>query len=163
MFRFFIKFAVVICVITLWGCNEQEKILQLQAEGVALQAKIDSLNQAIEQSQMLPGNWIVENDTVRAGDGLFQVLSRMHINEKERGKLVLGMQDSVELSKMRVGQVFFAALDSTGSVQRFRYATSPATIHMMSKTDSGYVYSRIEKPVPAACLFSRVLLPKAAP
>lgn len=147
VFRFFIKFAVVICVITLWGCNEQEKILQLQAEGVALQAKIDSLNQAIEQSQMLPGNWIVENDTVRAGDGLFQVLSRMHINEKERGKLVLGMQDSVELSKMRVGQVFFAALDSTGSVQRFRYATSPATIHMMSKTDSGYVYSRIEKPV----------------
>lgn len=147
VFRFFIKFAVVICVITLWGCNEQEKILQLQAEGVALQAKIDSLNQAIEQSQMLPGNWVVENDTVRAGDGLFQVLSRMHINEKERGKLVLGMQDSVELSKMRVGQVFFAALDSTGSVQRFRYATSPATIHMMSKTDSGYVYSRIEKPV----------------
>lgn len=129
------------------GCNEEEKIQSLREEGDLLRAKIDSLQTAIDQVQQLPGNWTVENDTVRAGDGLFQVLSRMHISEKERGKIVLGMQDSVELSKMRVGQVFFAALDSTGSVQRFRYAPNPATIHMMSKTDTGYVYSRIEKPV----------------
>lgn len=145
--RCFIKLALALCVFSFMGCNEEEQILKLQAEGAIIQAKIDSLTQAVEKAQQIPGNWTVENDTVRAGDGLFQVLSRMHINEKERGKLVLGMQDSVELSKMRVGQVFFAALDSNGSVQRFRYATSPATIHMMSKNDTGYVYGRIEKPV----------------
>lgn len=145
--KFALVFGVSILAGSLVGCNEEEKIKNLEAEGAALQARIDSLSLAVEQAQQNPGNWTVENDTVRAGDGLFQVLSRMRINEKERGKLVLGMQDSVELSKMRVGQVFFAALDSTGSVQRFRYATTPATIHMMSKTDTGYVYSRIEKPV----------------
>ena len=136
-----------IFLFALLGCNEEEKIQKLNAEGDRLRAKIDSLTSAIEQAQMLPGNWSVQNDTVRAGDGLFQVLVRMQINERERGKIVLALQDSVELSKLRVGQVFYAALDSAGSVQRFRYAPNPATVHMLSRTDSGYVYSLIEKPV----------------
>lgn len=144
----FLSFALSILVaILLLGCNEQEKIQNLRTEGARLQNKIDSLNAEIERAQTLPGNWVVENDTVRAGDGLFQVLVRMQINEKERGKIVLALQDSVELSKLRVGQVFYAALDSLGSVQRFRYAPNPATVHMLSRTDSGYVYSLIEKPV----------------
>ena len=143
------KLTILSCITALFllGCGEEKQIEALQAEKAKLVATADSLKTEIERVQQLPGNWIVENDTVRAGDGLFQVLSRMHISQAERGKLVLGMQDSVELSKMRVGQVFFAALDSSGSVQRFRYAPNPATIHMMSKNDTGYVYSRIEKPV----------------
>ena len=137
----------VFLAFSLFGCNEEEKIQNLKAEGELLRAKIDSLTNAIEQVQTLPGNWNVQNDTVRAGDGLFQVLVRMQINEKERGKIVLALQDSVELSKLRVGQVFYAALDSAGSVQKFRYAPNPATVHMLTRTDSGYVYKLIEKPV----------------
>ena len=71
----------------------------------------------------------------------------MNINEKERGKIVIALQDSVELAALRVGQVFYAALDSAGDVQRFRFAPNPATVHMLSKTDSGFAYSRIDKPV----------------
>ena len=137
----------VFLAFSLFGCNEEEKIQNLKAEGELLRAKIDSLTNAIEQVQTLPGNWNVQNDTVRAGDGLFQVLVRMQINERERGKIVLALQDSVELSKLRVGQVFYAALDSAGSVQKFRYAPNPATVHMLTRTDSGYVYKLIEKPV----------------
>jgi murein DD-endopeptidase MepM/ murein hydrolase activator NlpD len=137
----------VFLAFSLFGCNEEEKIQNLKAEGELLRAKIDSLTNAIEQVQTLPGNWNVQNDTVRAGDGLFQVLVRMQINERERGRIVLALQDSVELSKLRVGQVFYAALDSAGSVQKFRYAPNPATVHMLTRTDSGYVYKLIEKPV----------------
>ena len=133
--------------LSLLGCNEEKKIQNLKDEGDRLRVQIDSLTNAIEQVQMQPGNWIVHNDTVRAGDGLFQVLVRMQINEKERGKIVLALQDSVELSRLRVGQVFYAAIDSAGSVQRFRYAPNPANIHMLSRTDKGYVYSLIQKPV----------------
>jgi murein DD-endopeptidase MepM/ murein hydrolase activator NlpD len=143
LFRLFVLFVIV----SLVGCREQAKIEALQEEGKQLAAAADSLRLEIDRLQQLPGNWIIHNDTVRAGDGLFQVLYRMQINQKERGKIVIGMQDSVELSKMRVGHVFFAALDSSGSVQRFRYAPNPAVIHVMSKVDTGYVYSRIEKPV----------------
>ncbi len=142
----FIAFSAFLAF-SLLGCNEQEKIQNLKNEGENLRAQIDSLTNAIEQMQMLPGNWAVQNDTVRAGDGLFQVLVRMQINERERGKIVLALQDSVELSKLRVGQVFYAALDSAGSVQKFRYAPNPATVHMLTRTDSGYVYSLIQKPV----------------
>ena len=143
LFRLFVLFVIV----SLVGCREQAEIEALQEEGKQLAAAADSLRLEIDRLQQLPGNWIIHNDTVRAGDGLFQVLYRMQINQKERGKIVIGMQDSVELSKMRVGHVFFAALDSSGSVQRFRYAPNPAVIHVMSKVDTGYVYSRIEKPV----------------
>ena len=132
---------------SLLGCNEEKKIQGLKDEGDRLRAQIDSLTNEIEQLQMQPGNWTVHNDTVRAGDGLFQVLVRMQINERERGKIVLALQDSVELSKLRVGQVFYAAIDSAGSVQRFRYAPNPATVHMLSRTENGYVYSLIQKPV----------------
>lgn len=142
----FIAFSAFLAF-SLLGCNEQEKIQNLKNEGENLRAQIDSLTNAIEQMQMLPGNWAVQNDTVRAGDGLFQVLVRMQINERERGKIVLALQDSVELSKLRVGQIFYAALDSAGSVQKFRYAPNPATVHMLTHTDSGYVYSLIQKPV----------------
>ena len=132
---------------SLLGCNEEKKIQNLKDEGDCLRAQIDSLTNEIEQVQLQPGNWDVHNDTVRAGDGLFQVLVRMHINERERGKIVLALQDSVELSKLRVGQVFYVALDSAGSVQKFRYAPNPATIHILTRKDSGYVYSLIQKPV----------------
>lgn len=129
------------------ACNEDEEIENLQAEKSRLLSKVDSLKSEIRTAQNNPANWTVENDTVRAGDGLFQVLYRMKIGESERRKIVLGLQDSVELSKMRAGHVFFAALDSSGSVQKFRYAPNPATIHMMTKNDTGYVYERIDKPV----------------
>ena len=140
-------FLFILLPFLLVACNEQERIQAIQGEVSALQSRRDSLNTELEKYQTLPADWIIQNDTVRAGDGLFQVLVRMQINEKERGKIVLALQDSVELSKLRVGQVFYAALDSAGSVQRFRYAPNPATVHMLSRTDSGYVYSLIEKPV----------------
>ena len=134
-------------VLSLLGCNEEKKIQNLKDEGGRLRAQIASLTNEIEQVQLQPGNWDVHNDTVRAGDGLFQVLVRMQINERARGKIGLALQDRVELSKLRVGQVFYVALDSAGSVQKFRYAPNPATIHILTRKDSGYVYSLIQKPV----------------
>lgn len=145
MIRF--NIVLVFLVFALVSCREETQIEALKQEGIILENKIDSLLLAIDSLQNLPGNWIIQNDTVRAGNGLFQVLERMKINREERGKIVLGMQDSVELSKMRVGHVFYVAMDSSGSVQKFRYAPNPATIHVITKVDTGYVYSRIEKPV----------------
>jgi len=145
MFRFFVLMCAL--AIALTGCNEQKKIDALMQENARLVAASDSLKALIVKAQGQTLHWIVKNDTVRAGDGLFQVLYRMNINENERGNIVIALQDSVELSALRVGQVFYAAIDSSGAVQRFRYAPNPATIHMLSKTDSGFEYSRIDKPV----------------
>ena len=142
-----IFFLLCVVAIALTGCNEQKKIDALTQENARLVAAADSLKALITKAQGETSKWLVKNDTVRAGDGLFQVLYRMNINEKERGKIVIALQDSVELSALRVGQVFYAALDTAGDVQRFRFAPNPATVHMLSKTDSGFTYSRIDKPV----------------
>lgn len=137
-----------ILALALVGCdNEEEQILALKNEGKVLQQRVDSLRAELSKTQEVPVKWNIVNDTVRAGDGLFQVLNRMNINASERGKIVLAMQDSVELSSMKVGQVFYAAKDSSGSVQRFRYATNPATVHILTRVDTNYVYNRVEKPV----------------
>ena len=142
-----IFFLLCAVAIALTGCNEQKKIDALMQENAKLEASADSLRALIAKAQGATSKWLVKNDTVRAGDGLFQVLYRMNINEKERGKIVIALQDSVELSALRVGQVFYAALDSAGDVQRFRFAPNPATVHMLSKVESGFAYSRIDKPV----------------
>ena len=144
-----LRILLLLCaaVIAFTGCNEQKKIDALMEENARLEAAADSLKKLITKVQGEASKWIVKNDTVRAGDGLFQVLYRMNINEGERGKIVIALQDSVELSALRVGQVFYAALDSAGAVQRFRYAPNPATVHMLSKKDAGFTYSRIDKPV----------------
>ena len=126
------KFFILLCaaVVALTGCNEQKKIDALVQENAKLEAAADSLKNLIAKAHGETLKWNVKNDTVRAGDGLFQVLYRMNINEKERGKIVIALQDSVELAALRVGQVFYAALDSAGEVQRFRFAPNPATVHM---------------------------------
>ena len=142
-----IFFLLCVAIIAFTGCNEQKKIDALTQEKAKLEATADSLKALIAKAQESSSKWLVKNDTVRAGDGLFQVLYRMNINENERGKIVIALQDSVELSALRVGQVFYAALDSSGNVQRFRFAPNPATVHMLSKTSSGFSYSRIDKPV----------------
>ena len=126
MSRIFLLLCVIAFALT--GCNEQKKIDALMQENAKLEAAADSLKALIVKAQGQTSKWIVKNDTVRAGDGLFQVLYRMNINEKERGKIVIALQDSVELAALRVGQVFYAALDTAGDVQRFRFAPNPATV-----------------------------------
>lgn len=147
MKHFILALLCTFVALNLCACNEQKKIELLKNQNDVLIKKIQALKDSIDITQQISNHWILENDTVQKGDGLFQVLVRMKINEKERGKIVLALQDSIELSTLKVGQVFFAAIDSLGSVKRFRFAPNPATVHMLTKVDSGYVYSLIKKPV----------------
>lgn len=128
----------------LCACGEEEKISALQKEKQELIALKDSLSKKQNDLQKNSGLTLI-SDTVKAGDGLFQVLSRMNVSETERRAIVLSIQDSVELSKMRVGQVFHVLLDKNNVVQTFRFAENPATIHLLFKSDSGYVYKRPNK------------------
>ena len=84
-----ILFLLCIVVVALTGCNEQKKIDALKQENARLEAAADSLKALIAKAQGETSKWLVKNDTVRAGDGLFQVLYRMNINEKERGHSVV--------------------------------------------------------------------------
>ena len=125
-------FYIVSVLIVLLGCGEDEQIKALQEEQRQLLFQKDSLlkrQSELEKSSDLT----LVSDTVKAGNGLFQVLERMGLSEEERRLIVLSIQDSVELSKMRVGQKFHALLDGNKKVKVFRYEENPATIHLLFK------------------------------
>ncbi|MBR2058661.1 MAG: peptidoglycan DD-metalloendopeptidase family protein, partial [Fibrobacter sp.] len=114
-----------------------------------LENSVDSLQKAKEKLQNVP-NYTILSDTVRAGEGPFHVFSRLKAmvegGDADLGKVYLAMQDSVEF-KLRVGEKFYIAVDADRHVQRFRYAPNVITSHVVVRTDSGFVYKLIEKPV----------------
>lgn len=140
-------FAVALCLV---GCNEQKQIADLHDEAARLDASADSLMVLIKKAENLALNSRVVSDTVRAGEGPFHVFSRLKAmvsnGEEDLGKVYVAMQDSVEF-KLRVGEKFFVMVDSNNRVQKFRYAPNPITIHLVSRSDTGFVYQLIEKPV----------------
>lgn len=89
------------------------------------------------------------SDTVKAGEGLFQVMRRIGVDENQRRQIVLALEDSVELSNLRVGEVFHIAQNGNGDVQIFRYAPDPATVHLLFRNPytHAFEYKRIDKPL----------------
>lgn len=89
------------------------------------------------------------SDTVKAGEGLFQVMHRIGVDENQRRQIVLALEDSVELSNLRVGEVFHIAQNGNGDVQVFRYAPNPATVHLLFRNPytRAFEYKRIDKPL----------------
>lgn len=131
------------------ACHEEEKLAALRKDVAALENSVDSLQKAKEKLQNVP-NYTILSDTVRAGEGPFHVFSRLKSmvegGDADLGKVYLAMQDSVEF-KLRVGEKFYIAVDADRHVQRFRYAPNVITSHVVVRTDSGFVYKLIEKPV----------------
>ena len=143
-------FIVLLFCFFIVACNEQEKIQAIQGDIASLQVKRDSLNVELDKVKSLPLDWRIISDTVRAGEGPFHVFSRLKETVKngnaDLGKVYLAMQDSVEF-KLRVGEKFYVAVDGDSIVQSFRYAPNPITSHVVTRTDSGFVYKLVEKPV----------------
>ena len=120
------------CGVLLISCNENSKINQLKDIKHGLETDLQVLQKKLANENQQKQFTIV-SDSVRAGEGLFQVLNRMGIADTDRRKIVLAIQDSVELSNLRVGQVFYALKDSLESVEVFRYQENLAKIHLLYK------------------------------
>ena len=131
------------------ACHEEEKLAALRKDVAALENSVDSLQKAKEKLQNVP-NYTILSDTVRAGEGPFHVFSRLKAmvegGDADLGKVYLAMQDSVEF-RLRVGEKFYIAVDADRRVQRFRYAPNVITSHVVVRTDTGFVYKLVEKPV----------------
>ena len=150
IFRKIAFFAIAVSFTAfLAGCNEDEKIMELQREVSILETRSDSLGVAVRTMSDVKPLTIIY-DTVRAGEGPFHVFSRLKAmvegGDADLGKVYLAMQDSVEF-KLRVGEKFYIAVDGDKHVQRFRYAPNVITSHVVVRTDSGFVYKLVEKPV----------------
>ena len=135
------------------GCKEEEKLYKLQKDVALLEMRVDSLNGVVEEYKNVPSGISIISDTVRAGEGPYAVLERMNISRKEMAKLVNTLLDSVDLGKLKVGQRFYAVVDSAAnaaraehSVKVFRYQENAILVHLARWVDSGFVYNKVEKP-----------------
>jgi len=135
------------------GCNEEEKLYQLQKDVAVLEMRADSLTEARDVLKNTPSGIMIVSDTVQAGNGPYAVLERMKISRKEMASLVNTLLDSVDMGRLRMGQRFYAVVDSAAYVARaehsikvFRYQENAILIHLVHWTDSGFVYKKVEKP-----------------
>lgn len=137
------------CVLLLIACGEEEELASLKQEKNSLQRELDSLKGRMKTLDSLRGIFYktIDSAAVGAGEGLFQVLSKMNVTEEDRRAIVLALQDSIELSKLRLGEVFYSLKAQDGQIVGFRYASTPANIHLLFRSDSGFSYRRIDKEV----------------
>ena len=76
--RFLLHIALsLFLVLSLIGCNEEEVIQNLKAEGNILQGQVDSLKREIGKMESMVRNVRVIRDTVRAGEGPFHLFTRL--------------------------------------------------------------------------------------
>lgn len=135
------------------GCHEEETLSNLQKDVAVLEMRADSLYQEIDRLKKTPSDVVLLSDTVQPGNGPYAVLERMNISRKEMAQLVNTLLDSVDMGKLKVGQRFYALVDSAAhaakaehSVKVFRYQENAILVHLVHWVDSGFVYKKVEKP-----------------
>ena len=132
------------------ACFESGKIEALDEKIVSLNKDLTSAENALaEYQKKRPQAWTVLMDTVRKNEGYYQVLERLNVNRNDRGAIVLAIQDSVELSNLRVGQKFHVAKDTSGNVQVFRFSPNPSIVHLLFKNSqtNQFEYKLVQKPL----------------
>ena len=132
------------------ACFESGKIEDLDEKIVSLNQELSKVNEAVaEYEKNRPQPLTVLMDTVRKNEGYYQVLERLGVERNDRGAIVLALQDSVELSNLRVGQKFHVAKDANGATQVFRFAPNPSVVHLLFKNPATrqFEYKLVEKPL----------------
>lgn len=132
------------------SCLESLKSDSLSKEITDLKKELASLErEEVDYYKERDRDLVIFNDTVKEGEGLYQVLARLQVNEADRRQVVLAIEDSVELSNLRVGQVFHVAKNQKGLVEVFRYEENPATIHLLFRDPKNreFYYRRVDKPL----------------
>lgn len=132
------------------ACFESGKIEALDEKIVSLNQDLASVeNSLAEYQKNRLQSWTVLMDTVQKNEGYYQVLERLGVKRNDRGAIVLAIQDSVELSNLRVGQKFHVAKDSNGDVQVFRFSPNPSIVHLLFKNSqtNQFEYKLVQKPL----------------
>lgn len=128
------------------GCGSN--VEKLDARLSELRQELSSLESELSEVGEVEVNEVL-SDTVKPGEGLYQVLERLQVNFADRRSIVLSIQDSVELSNLRVGQTFHVARDLAGNVQVFRYSPNPATVYLLFRNpeSNAFAYRQVQKPL----------------
>jgi len=150
MFEIIRKLTLIFACCLSVACHESEEERLSKMDSHELAGYLDSLQREearlYSEISVLPG---IRTTQVGAGQGLFQVLQGLGVDNQNIIHIIAAISDSVELVKMRVGeeiQVGFSP-DDTTQVVMFRYSPHPALVHTLFTDSTGtFHYQRLEKP-----------------
>lgn len=128
------------------GCSRERSLESM--DSAELKVLADSL--AREELALINNPRIVAT-SVEPNFGLFQTLQKAGVDLQQTLKVIRALSDSVEFSKLQVGQTFHVGFrpDDPKNIAVFRYAESPARIHLLFSDSAGaeFRYRRVDKPV----------------
>lgn len=144
----FVRYLLIGSAFICMGCQGSSKIEKLDARLSELNQELSRLESELSEIGEVEVNEVL-SDTVQPGEGLYQVLERLQVNFADRRSIVLSIQDSVELSNLRVGQTFHVARDLAGNVQVFRYSPNPATVYLLFRNPESntFAYRQVKNPL----------------
>ncbi len=144
--RIYFPSLLAAAALALWSCGGEKDIEDMNT--AELRVVQDSL---VHEEQVLRNMPRIVTATVKPGEGMFQTLQQAGVDLQQTLKVIRALSDSVELSKLQVGQSFQVGFrpDDPKNIAVFRYAENPARIHLLFADSAGaeFRYDRVEKPV----------------
>jgi len=139
-----------IVLVALVSCKKDPTQNLQNKHAPELQAILDSLHK-VEAAQIESLHHIprIVTATVKRGQGLYQVLGQADLDNKAMIKIIAALSDSVEFTKLRVGESFQIGLDPLDAhkVLSFRYSPNRALSHNLALgPDGNFIYTKIERP-----------------
>lgn len=77
--------------------------------------------------------FIIKSGAVKRGEGLYQALKKVSINNAQSLELINLLRDEVEFSKLKVGDKFEATFTSSHELIKFSFSQNPAEKHILKK------------------------------
>ena len=129
MFNFLLLFLSVF----LTACHDQA--IKPMAEKPLMQ-RYDLVNEVITSREGI----------VRNGQGLYQALDAVGIDNKVALELINALRDEVEFSTLKVGDRLEGIFNKLNQLVEFRFSQNPVEIHVVKKNNNKWQYSIIKKP-----------------
>ena len=102
-----------------------------------VQEKKANVNQTplMQQYQLVAEVITTKTGKVKKGEGLFQVLGRIGINDKRALDIINALSDEVEFSTLKVGDEVKAFFNPNGFLKEFHFAQNMVDTHKLKKED----------------------------
>ena len=123
---------LLLLLIFILSCNDQE---QVSATPTPI----------MQQYQLVEEVVTTKTGKVKRGEGLFQVLGRIGLNDQPALDIINALSDEVEFSTLKVGDEVTAFYNPQGIIKEFHFSQNLVDTHQLKKENGSWVYSFDQK------------------
>ncbi|MEH0862375.1 MULTISPECIES: M23 family metallopeptidase [unclassified Halobacteriovorax] len=118
-------FISLILLSSLYGCNQTQHVI----------GRVEASSEMMIASPLRHAN-IVKKGEVKRGQGLYQALKSIDIDNKQALKLINQLRDEVEFSKLKVGDRLEATYDEFNNLIKFSFSQNEYETHVVTLNEN---------------------------